>query len=29
MPPWLGTTIVLVLVGVMIGGIIYAMIRDR
>lgn len=29
MPPWLGTTIVLVLVGAMIGGIIYAMIRDR
>ena len=29
MPPWLGTTIVLVLVGAMIGGIVYAMIRDR
>lgn len=29
MPPWLGTTIVLVLVGAMIGGIVYSMIRDR
>ncbi|MBE6630481.1 MAG: FeoB-associated Cys-rich membrane protein [Ruminococcaceae bacterium] len=29
MPPWLGTTIVLLLVGAMIGGIIYKLIRDR
>ncbi len=29
MPPWLGTTIVLLLVGAMIGGIVYSMIRDR
>ena len=29
MPSWLGTLIVLTLVGAMIGGIIYGMIRDR
>lgn len=29
MPPWLGTFIVLSLVGAMVGGIVYAMIRDR
>ena len=29
MPPWLGTTIVLVAVGALIGGILYSMIRDR
>ena len=29
MPSWLGTTIVLLLVGAMIGGILYSMIRDR
>ena len=29
MPSWLGTLIVLSLVGVLIGGIVYTMIRDR
>lgn len=29
MPPWLGTTIVLVAVGALVGGIIFSMIRDR
>ena len=29
MPSWLGTLIVLVLVGAMVGGILYSWIRDR
>lgn len=29
MPPWLGTLIALSLVGALVGGIVYSMIRDR